>query len=153
MLGIGPNATGPGPSIPTQALPGSYGQGVLINESVTNPDLQFGPPPSGLQQLAVLNGSPITNLNVTVGSTPYTNVPSIVDTGGVQGTIPSGLNPVPGETISVYAPNGALLYKYTYDGSYFPTVISSGLMNTGALPYLEHPAYINYGADTTTFYS
>lgn len=153
VLGIGPNATGPGPSIPTQALPGSYGQGVLINESVTNPYLQFGPPPSGLQQLAVLNGSPITNLNVTVGSTPYTNVPSIVDTGGVQGTIPSGLNPVPGETISVYAPNGALLYEYTYDGSYFPTVISSGLMNTGALPYLEHPAYINYGADTTTFYS
>ncbi|MGO9692801.1 MAG: PecA family PE domain-processing aspartic protease, partial [Mycobacterium sp.] len=33
VLGVGPNAGGPGPSIATQALPGALGQGVLINET------------------------------------------------------------------------------------------------------------------------
>jgi PPE-repeat protein len=82
---------------------------------------------------------------------PQYSVNALVDSGGVQGTIPTGLNATPGELISIYAPNDVLLYQYTYDGTYFPTPTPYA-MNTGALPFIEHPAYINYSADTTTFY-
>ena len=148
VLGIGPNAGGPGPSIPTQALPAPYNQGVLIDQPAH--ELVFEAQPTGA--IATLSGSPITNLNVNVNGTNFTNVNSIVDSGGVDGTIPSSLNATPGETITVSAPNGTQLYQYTFDDSYSPTVISSGLMNTGNLIFQQHPVYINYGADTTSIY-
>jgi hypothetical protein len=170
VLGVGPNAGGPGPSIPTQALPGTFGQGVLINETATNPYLQFGAQPPANSPLTFWNGSnfvpvtnsvtvtgaPITNLQVSVnGGAPQT-VNSIVDSGGVNGTIPSGLGVATGSPVSVFLPGDPTqLYTYTYNGganAYYPTAISSGLMNTGALPYLEHPIYINYGANTLTVY-
>jgi PPE-repeat protein len=155
VLGIGPNAGGPGPSIATQALPAPYNQGVLINEPAGQ--LVFESQSNvGLSPIATLTGSPITRLEIGTGPlgaiAPQFSVNTIVDSGGVQGTIPSGLNATPGELISVFAPNGQLLYNYIYNGTYFPTP-SPFIMNTGALPFLEHPAYINYGADTTTFYS
>ncbi|HUH69016.1 MAG TPA: PecA family PE domain-processing aspartic protease [Mycobacterium sp.] len=153
VLGVGPNAGGPGPSIPTEALPAPYNQGLLINEVAASPYLQFGAAPTGLTPIATLTGSPITTLEVSVNGGAQQAVSSIVDSGGVEGTIPSSLNVAPGSVVSVYAPGDpTALYSYTYDGTYFPTAISSGLMNTGALPFLENPAYINYGADTTTFY-
>jgi hypothetical protein len=64
VLGVGPNAGGPGPSVPTQALPGTLGQGVLINESVANPYLEFGPNTG--TPIATLTGAPITNLEISV---------------------------------------------------------------------------------------
>ncbi len=146
VLGIGPNAGGPGPSIATQALPSPYNQGVLINQPAGQ--LVFEAQPAGG---TTLTGSPITNLNATVGGTTFNNVPSIVDSGGVDGTIPSGFNATPGTTITVSA-NGTTLDSYTYGVNYFPTVTSGGLMNTGNLPFQLHPVYINYGADTTTIY-
>jgi hypothetical protein len=149
VLGVGPNAGGPGPSIPTQVgLPAPYNQGLLIDEQAGQ--LVFEAQPGG--GIATLSGSPITTLDVSVNGGPQQAVSSIVDTGGVNGTIPSSLNVAPGSVVSVFAPGGPQLYSYTYNGSYFPTPISSGLMNTGALPFLQHPAYINYGANTTTFY-
>jgi hypothetical protein len=154
VLGVGPNAGGPGPSIPTQALPGALGQGVLINEDTTSPYLQFGGPPTNVgTPIAVLNGSPITNLNVNVNGTNHTGVPSIVDSGGVDGTILSSLNATPGELITVTDPTtGHTLYSFTYNGDYFPTPISGGLMNTGNLIYQQHPVYISYGAETSTIF-
>jgi hypothetical protein len=90
---------------------------------------------------------------VQVGSTTFDNVASIVDSGGVDGTILSSLNATPGETINVYAPGGStLLYTFTYNGDYFPTTISSGYMNTGNLIFQQHPVYIDYGADTSAIY-
>jgi PPE-repeat protein len=152
VLGVGPNAGGPGPSIPLQALPAPLNQGLLINEPAGL--LQFESQSSvGLTPLggslagATLTGSPITTLDVN--GVP---VSSIVDSGGVDGTIPSGLA-APGDLVTVTTPGGLELYHYTLDSTYFPTTISSGLMNTGNLPFLLHPVYINYGADTTTFYS
>ncbi len=53
---------------------------------------------------------------------------------------------MPGELISVFAPNGALLYSYICDGTYFPTP-SPYIMNTGALPF-----YSPSGVRTPTFY-
>ncbi|ORW69048.1 PecA family PE domain-processing aspartic protease [Mycobacterium saskatchewanense] len=159
VLGIGPNATGPGPSIPTQHFANpTFNQGVLINELGNNPSLTFGGAPTNLgNPIATLSGAPITNLNVSVthngATTDFSGVPSIVDNGGVFGTIPAGLNASPGDVITVEAPNGTPLYSYTYNGNYFPTPISSGLMNTGALPFLEHPAYISNANNTLAFYS
>jgi PPE-repeat protein len=154
VLGVGPNATGPGPSNPLQALPSPYNSGLLIDQHTASPYLQFGGTSTlgGAVPIAQLTGSPITDLNVTVGNTTYTGVPSIVDSGGVEGTLPSSLNAVPGQQITVKAPNGAVLYQYTYNGDYFPTPISSGLMNTGNLIFQQHPVYIDYGADTSTIY-
>jgi PPE-repeat protein len=158
VLGIGPNATGPGPSIPTAHFTNpAFNQGVVVNETGPSPYLQFGGQPAnigGQTPFATLPGAPITNLNVSVGGGPQVSVPSIVDTGGVQGTLPTSLNAQPGQTITVYAPgNPTPLYSYVYNGSYSPEPISSGLMNTGALPFLLHPAYIsNSGGGSTTFY-
>jgi len=158
VLGVGPNAGGPGPSIVTQALPAPYNQGLLINETGTSPYLQFGAAPTNLTPIATLTGSPITTLEISTGPLgflgPQYSVNAIIDSGGVEGTIPSGLNAQVGTPVYVWAPNGQLLYAYTNDVNYFPTP-SPYIMNTGALPYLEHPVYISYspgGVGTTTFY-
>lgn len=148
VLGIGPNAGGPGTSIPTQALPAPYNQGVLIDQPAH--ELVFEAQPTGA--IATLAGSPTTNLEVSInGGAPQT-VQSIVDSGGVEGTIPSSLNAATGNTITVTAPDGTPLYSYDYGVNYSPTTISSGLMNTGNLIFQQHPVYINYGADTTSIY-
>lgn len=153
VLGIGPNAGGPGPSIPTQHFANtSWDKGVLINQSAGQ--LVFGPAPTTYGSGVTLTGSPITRLDVSVGATSYTNVQSIVDSGGVTGTfpiVPLG-NPTPGTLITVSS-GGHTLYSYTYGQHYAPTPISSGLMNTGNLPFEKFPTYINYDADTTTIYT
>ncbi|OBG18657.1 hypothetical protein A5764_17780 [Mycobacterium sp. 852002-51057_SCH5723018] len=148
VLGVGPNAGGPGPSIPTQALPAPFNQGLLIDQPAHQLVFEANPGPG----IATLNGSPITNLQVSVGNGAPVTVPSIVDSGGVEGTLPLGLNAQPGQTITVSAPGGPVLYSFVYGGTYFPTPISSGLMNTGNLLFAQHPVYINYGANTTTIY-
>ena len=152
VLGVGPNAGGPGPSIPLQALPSPYNQGLLINEATASPYLQFGPPPTNLgTPIATLTGAPITTLNVSVNGAPVQAVSSIVDSGGVQGTIP--FNAAVGSLINVTDPTtGQLLYSYTLDQTYSP-IASSGLMNTGALPFLNHPVYINYVNGQQEFFS
>ncbi|HET7072584.1 MAG TPA: PecA family PE domain-processing aspartic protease [Mycobacterium sp.] len=152
VLGVGPNAGGPGPSIATQALPAPYNQGVLINQPAGQ--LVFESQSSvGLPPIATLTGSPITTLDVSLdGGATKIPVSSIVDSGGVDGTLPTNLNAPVGTNISVYAPTGQLLYQYGLGTTYSPLLISSGLMNTGNLPFEQHAAYIDYGANTTTFY-
>jgi PE-PGRS C-terminal aspartyl peptidase-like domain len=140
VLGVGPNAGGPGPSIPTQALQGALGQGVLINESVTNPYLQFGPNTG--TPIATLTGAPITDLEISVNGGAHQTVPSELDSGGVEGTLPFDLPT--GTTIDVYAPGvSTALYSYTNNVDYFP-IPYSGVMNTGAALFLTHPVYIDY---------
>ena len=154
VLGVGPNAGGPGTVVPTSALPAPFNQGLLIDQPAGI--LQFSGQPAtvgGHAPIATLTGSPITNLTVQVGGTTFTNVPSIVDSGGVDGTFPTSLNATPGELIEVFAPGGSTpLYSYTYQGTYSPEPITSGLMNTGNLIFAQNPVYINYGANTTTIY-
>ncbi len=155
VLGVGPNAVGPGPSIPTMALPGDLNQGVLIDAPAG--ELVFGPNPLPAPNVEVV-GSPITTLYVKIdGGTPIP-VPSIIDSGGVTGTIPSyviGSGTLPANTnIEVYtSPGGDRLYAFNTN-DYRPTVISSGLMNTGFLPFRFQPVYIDYspsGIGTTVF--
>ncbi len=155
VLGIGPNATGPGPSIPTMALPGDLNQGVLIN--MPGGEMQFGPNPLPSPNISI-TGAPITTLGVQIGNGPLQQVPSIIDSGGVSGTIPSsviGSGNLPANTdIKVYTSDGQnLLYEFNTN-SYQPSVISSGLMNTGYLPFAQQPVYIDYspsGVGTTIF--
>jgi hypothetical protein len=149
VLGVGPNAGGPGTSIPTQGFANpSYDTGLLINEPAGT--LTFGPNP--LTPIATLGGSPVTGLEVSVnGGTPQL-VDSIIDSGGVYGTIPSSVigNAPTGTPISVFAPGDpTALYSYTYGASDSATAISSGLMNTGALLFLDNPVYISYSPSGT----
>jgi hypothetical protein len=145
VLGVGPNAGGPGPSIATQALPGNLGQGVLIDEP--GGFLQFGPNP--LPPVFTLTGAPITTLDVRVGPNgPFQAVSSIIDSGGVLGTIPSSVLPggtLPADTeISVFAPGNTSTPLYSFNTSdVSPTVISSGPMNTGFFPFAQQPIYIS----------
>jgi hypothetical protein len=154
VLGVGPNAGGPGHTVPLTALPSPYNQGLLIDERTGQ--LVFGPQSSvsqGLTQLATLQGSPITNLNVSVNNGQQQGVSSIVDSGGVDGTLPTSLNAPTGSTITVYAPGVTTpLYSFTNGVSYSPVSITSGLMNTGNLIFSQHPVYINFGTDQTVIY-
>ena len=156
VLGVGPNAGGPGHTVPLTALPSPYNQGLLINEATAQPYLQFGPQPltvGGSGPIATLNGSPITNLNVSVNGGPPQSVPSIVDSGGVDGTFPTSLGGTTGAPIVITDPTtGHVLYQYNLNQNYSPVSITSGLMNTGNLIFQQNPVYINFGTDQTVIY-
>ncbi|OYN75501.1 hypothetical protein CG716_25130 [Mycolicibacterium sphagni] len=153
VLGIGPNASGPGPSSVIAALPGNLSDGVLIDE----PDgvLVFGPNP--LSARASVSGAPNAQLQVKIGSGQLEPVSAIIDSGGVYGTVPSSLtgNVPAGTVISVYSGEGqTLLYSYTTDQTNTPTITSDDLLNTGYEPFAQQPVYFSYspaGVGTTTF--
>jgi PE family len=161
ILGIGPNATAPGPSSVTTALvdmPGNLDQGVLVNEPQGY--LQFGPNP--LPAGTPVVGAPFTTLDVSINNGPPQPVSAVVDSGGEQGYLPSSLGigqvsgSVPaGTTISIYTSDGhTLLYSYTTTAANSPTVISGDQMNTGNTPFALGPVYISYspsGDGTTIF--
>ena len=87
VLGIGPNAGGPGPSIPTAALPGELKDGVLLYEP--GGFLVLGPNP--LPVRTSVPGAPIASLTVQVGNGDLVPVSVIIDSGGVYGTMPSSV--------------------------------------------------------------
>jgi PPE-repeat protein len=153
VLGVGPNAGGPGHVVPTSALPAPFNQGLLIDQPTGQ--LVFEPQPAtvgGHAPIATLAGSPITTLGVSVNNGAIQPVSSIVDSGGVDGTIPTSLGVTPGSLVTVYGPGNVQLYQFVYQGGYSPVPITSGLMNTGNLLFAQQPVYINYGANTTTIY-
>jgi hypothetical protein len=125
-------------------LPAPYNQGVLIDENGGSGGyLQFGPDTH--THLATLSGVPSTSLDVRVNGGPLQAVPSELDSGGVEGSLPANLGVQPGDNVAVYAPNGTLLYDFVDQGTYFPTTVSSGQpMNTGAIPFFDNPIYISY---------
>lgn len=153
VLGVGANASGPSTSSPTQSFSNSYyNEGLLINESAGT--LTFGPAPTTLTSIATVTGAPITTLEVSVNGGALQSVSAIIDSGGVDGTLPSSLlgSAGTGSTIAVYTTSGQELYSYALDSTYYPTVTSGGSMNTGYLPFSEYAVYIDYAADTMTFY-
>ncbi|GFG87637.1 PecA family PE domain-processing aspartic protease [Mycolicibacter algericus] len=161
ILGIGPNALGPTPDhIPTADLPGTLGNGVLIDQP--NGQLIFGDNP--YENGTVIQGAPWTinssDLQVSINGADPVTVRAVIDSGGVYGTMPtsalagSGVTPVNGSlpdgtTIQVYTKDGTPLYNYTVGSQpgevRSPVVISSGGMNTGNWLFAQEPVYINYG--------
>jgi hypothetical protein len=148
VLGVGPNSGGPGPSIPLQALPGNFGQGVLINETTNptgSPYLQFGPNPLPVAHSTA--GAPISNLLISTNNGPMTPVTASIDSGGVFGALPSsvaGGGLAPGTVVSVFNTSHQMLYQYTITSTNAPEVISSGIANTGSVPFSQQPIYIDY---------
>ncbi|ORV46963.1 hypothetical protein AWC00_02350 [Mycobacterium conspicuum] len=150
ILGVGNTTAGPNHYSPTQALPGNLGQGVLVDEP--HNQLVFGPNPytplATLSDGTTTNGLTyvVSNSNGTVTSNP--NPSTIVDSGGVYGTIlqsliPGGTGSVPnGTTITVYD-GGTELYSYVVNGN-APSVITSGSQNTGYIPFTQRPIYVDY---------
>ena len=157
ILGVGANTYGPGPdgyTIPTASLPGELSDGFLLYQGALLGlfgVMVFGPNP--LPTRVSVPGAPDAYVTVSVNDGPKQTAYSIIDSGGVYGTLPAyligGANSVPTNTkISVYTADGAtLLYSYNTIGSNSPTVVDDGaLMNTGYIPFQQGPVYINYAA-------
>jgi hypothetical protein len=157
VLGIGPNALGPGPSIVTTALPGELKDGVLINEAAGV--LVLGP--NTLPVRTSLAGAPYSSALVRLGNGSLVPVWLIIDSGGVYGTIPAGPfgfgqvsgNLPAGTPIVAIAPDGqTVLYSYTTTASNRPYVTPLyDAMNTGYTPFAQGPVYIGFtGSGGTT---
>jgi hypothetical protein len=156
VLGVGPNAIGPGPSIVAESLPGLLGEGLLLNMSMGY--LVLGPNPLPVR-VSVPN-APNTTLMVQINNGQLTSVDSIIDSGGVYGTMPStiagqasGFLPV-GTKVAVFTADGStLLYSFTTTSPYTPGIVAaSSQMNTGYYPFQQGPVYIDFdGTGSTSF--
>nr|WP_192830585.1 PecA family PE domain-processing aspartic protease [Mycobacterium sp. UM_NZ2] len=158
VLGIGANAVGPTPdSIPTTALPGAFGDGVLIDQK--DGTLTFGADP--LTGGVTVDGSPNSTLYVSFdGGKTAGPVGSIMDSGGVNGTIPASLTNgsagdvlAAGQQVSVYSGDptkgGTLLYDYTVNSnsSNSPVIVSGASMNTGNWLFQQNDVYVSTAGD------
>lgn len=151
ILGIGANAAGFAPNVPTAALPGELKDGVFLYQG-----LFFGV--AGLMIVGQnpmpvrtsVPGAPTAYVQVQINNGTKTTVGSIIDSGGVYGTMLQSIaSSVPaGTKISVYTADGStLLYSYTVTSAYTaPTIITTGLINTGYWAFQQGPVYINYAA-------
>ena len=94
ILGIGANTAGPGPGIPTTSLPGELSDGVLIYENFfpfgLGNFMVFGPNPLP-PKADPISGAGVGQLNVQIGNGSQQLVDSIIDSGGVYGTMPSDI--------------------------------------------------------------
>jgi hypothetical protein len=131
---------------------------VLVDEPAK--ELVFGP--NTKTALATVSGAPVTsaltytvsNSNGSVTTTPT----SIVDSGGVYGTIlqsslPGGASSVPDGTVITVYDGTTKLYQYTVESSLgnAPTVITSGEANSGYEPFSQMPIYLDYANNTMSF--
>ncbi len=151
ILGLGVNPAGPLGSSPVTALPGSFGQGVLIDEP--KGAMEFGTNP--LPAIGSVTGAPSTTLDIRFnnGALQQTSG-AFIDSGGLYGSVPDNLNPpnaggyLPaGTTVSVYTPDGTTLLYTTTAGSQQTSVVPSllgGNFNTGIAPFLQDPIYLSY---------
>jgi hypothetical protein len=156
VLGVGPNAIGPGPSIVAESLPGLLGEGLMLNMSAGY--LVLGPNPLPVR-VSVPN-APNTTLMVQINNGQLTPVDSIIDSGGVYGTMPStiagqasGFLPV-GTKVAVFTADGStLLYSFTTTSPYTPGIVpASSQMNTGYYAFRGGPVYIDFdGTGSTSF--
>jgi PE family len=156
ILGVGALTAGPNTTSPITALPGDLGQGVLINEP--QHQLVFGPNTGNVLITTATGGGSTAQLTYTVtnptGATQTSTHSTIVDSGGVDGTllqsaVPGGSS-VPNGTEIAVSYNGTPLYSYTVEGN-SPSVITSGSQNTGYEAFSHLPIYIDYTNNTLVF--
>jgi hypothetical protein len=153
ILGIGANTGGPTES-PLEAV--GY-TGVTVD--LPGKELIIGDANPGTV-IGTVNGAPISTLYETVttgGKTLGSTVSDDVDSGGVYGTIPASLGAAQGSTITVYSSQGGTeLYSYVVgkDASGFselPTAISGTSIDSGVMPFLQEPIFIDYAKDMMSF--
>lgn len=162
VLGIAPDAVGPDhdDAAVIAELPGELSQGVLFKEEAGQ--LVFGPDP--LTGGTTVDGVADATLKVQVNGGDIVPVDTIIDSGGVYGTIPDYMmgkgvdvgEHLSGANISVYTESGDPLYSYTAgSGTHSPVVVSGATMNTGYKPFDLGPVYIDVDGGsgaTTTFH-
>ncbi|AQT82075.1 hypothetical protein B1R94_26755 [Mycolicibacterium litorale] len=151
VLGIGANAAGPGPSIPTTALPGELSDGVFLYQGLffgAAGVMVLGPNP--LPTRVSVPGAPIANVKIKINNGSAVDTGAIIDSGGVYGTmltsIAGNFGLPAGTVVSVYTADGVLLYSYTITSANQPSLIHQGYINTGYTPFQQGPIYINYTA-------
>ncbi|OBI98237.1 hypothetical protein A5660_04930 [Mycobacterium alsense] len=164
LVGVGANTLGSGfTSTAVQQLPGQLANGILVNQP--GHYFQFGDNP--LPGIAGVTGSPFTNgLIVQVGNTTLQPTTGVVDTGGVNGSIPHNLLPPDLQNIpiggSLPAGTGiyvgvvdpvtggySVLYEQITQGGINGTLVTAdvgagGVFNTGNYPYTLMPIYHSY---------
>lgn len=190
ILGIGPNAGGS--HLVTADLPGELGTGVLIDEPGgrlvfgAQPDTVGGMSPITTIAGAPFPGAPrdLDPIKIQFGDGPLVETGGVFDSGGKGGWIPSdvwtppsalpdteagalldqfGFGFVPGGVpVSVYAPDGTLLYSYVTQDSAMQVMPNwlmkmlvniEGVVNTGNAAFLHNPVYIsNADGGAMTFY-
>ena len=126
VMGIGLKPGGPLTS-PVTALPGDLSQGVLLNNPAGAGELQFGANP--LNSYASIPGTANNTLYVSItpqdGMLSGTTVSGSIDSGGVQGSVPSSLL----ATGATNVPVGDTIYVYTSDTSGGGTLLYSQTVN------------------------
>jgi hypothetical protein len=150
ILGIGDNVSGGAGVSPFD----SYGSALV---DLKNNELIIGGsnPYQSLDSIAN-NGSTLTGLTETVTNSSgtvgtATGISDDLDTGGVQGTIPSTISGVTaGDTITV-KDGTTVLYSYTIPSSDAVPVSTSGTsIDSGYYALVNNPLYIDYANDTIT---
>jgi hypothetical protein len=153
ILGIGDNTAGP------TASPFASDGGVTVNIPGDQLIVGSDAPITG----TTLSGAPIVDVfeSVNGGTTPL-EVTDNIDSGGVFGTIPSGLaSSVPsGTVITVENAAHQVLYTYTTVGDFnvgtgtgvsdAPSIVSGSSIDSGVLPFLNHEIYLDYTDHTMT---
>ncbi|UMB67623.1 hypothetical protein [Mycobacterium paraterrae] len=149
ILGIGDNVNGGAGVSPFD----SYGSALV---DLKNDQLIIGGsnPYQSLDSVAN-NGSTLTGLTETVTNSSggsvgsATGISDDLDTGGVQGTIPSTISGVTaGDTITV-KDGATVLYSYTVPSGGVPLSTSGTSIDSGYYALVDHPLYIDYANDTT----
>jgi hypothetical protein len=156
ILGVGANTAGP-----TTTPFADYG-GVYVDiphdqlvVTATNP----------IPDAVSTSGTGVSDVLESINNGTTQEVTNIIDSGGVFGTISSGLesgSSVPaGTLITVENTAGQELYSYTTTGNFdvgtpplvsdSPTVVSGTNIDSGVLPFLHHGVYIDYATDKTYF--
>lgn len=150
ILGIGDNVSGGAGASPFD----SYGNALveLNNSAGGNLIVGGGTNPYPIVETISNNGSTATGLTETVNGVSVSGISDDLDTGGVQGTIPSTITGVAaGDTVTVTNPTtGATLYSYTIPTSDAVPVATSGTsIDSGYYALVDHPLYIDYANDKT----
>jgi hypothetical protein len=157
ILGIGDNASGGAGESPLEA---AGFNGVTVDEPGGELIVGDSNPFTAIDTLPVSGATPTSDLTETVytGGGQEVGTSSVsddLDSGGVYGTIPSSIDSstlAQGDVVKVYD-GSTELYQYTVETdslnqSEAPDVISGTSIDSGVEPFLSHPVYIDYGADT-----
>jgi hypothetical protein len=146
ILGIGDDTTGGAGASPFEAA--GFG-GVTVDEPAKELIVSSTPDTAGTELTAT--GSTVS-LTESVNGGTRVAVSDDLDSGGVYGTIPSsiaGSGDLDGDTITVYD-GSTPLYSYVVGTDSLgtdeaPTVTSGTSIDSGVIPFEQHPISIDYG--------